>query len=272
LVTGPTGSGKTTTLYGALNALNVEERKIITIEDPVEYRLSRVNQVQIHTKIGLTFASVLRTVLRQDPDVVLVGEMRDRETAEIAIKAAMTGHLVLSTLHTNDAVSTAIRLVDMGAESFSVASALRCILAQRLIRRVCRDCAQPYVPDEHEQILIQGFLKNSDVDTRQMVKGSGCPQCNQSGYRGRVAAIEMLEVKGELAKALSRGDTGGFIDVARQQRGYVPLPMAALHFALRGLTTLEEAMKLTTELEDPTEESDHLATPVQAAAVAEKKQ
>ncbi|MBF0158672.1 MAG: Flp pilus assembly complex ATPase component TadA [Magnetococcales bacterium] len=266
LVTGPTGSGKTTTLYGALNALNVAERKIITIEDPVEYRLNRINQVQIHAKIGLTFASVLRTVLRQDPDVVLVGEMRDRETAEIAIKAAMTGHLVLSTLHTNDAVSTAIRLVDMGAESFSVASALRCILAQRLIRRVCRDCARPYLPEEHEQILIQGMLGQDSPDTSRMLRGAGCSQCNQSGYRGRIAAIELLEVKGELARALSRGDTGGFIDVARQQRGYVPLPHAAMQFALRGLTTLEEAMKLTTELDDPEEMAE--AAPTTKPAVA----
>jgi MSHA biogenesis protein MshE len=255
LVTGPTGSGKTTTLYGALSALNAPERKIITIEDPVEYRLPRINQVQVHTKIGLTFAHVLRTVLRQDPDVVLVGEMRDKETSEIAVKAALTGHLVLSTLHTNDAVSTAIRLLEMGVESFAVASAVRCILAQRLIRRTCTDCATPYVPEEQEILLMQGMLEQDHIDTKGMMKGTGCAQCNQSGYRGRVAIIEMLEIKGELAMALSHRDTRSFVDIAKRQRGYVPLPVAAIRFVLSGVTTLSEAMRLVSDREDLKEET-----------------
>ncbi|MBF0425026.1 MAG: Flp pilus assembly complex ATPase component TadA [Magnetococcales bacterium] len=260
LVTGPTGSGKTTTLYGALNALNEPGRKIITVEDPVEYRLPRINQVQIHSKIGLNFATVLRTVLRQDPDVVLVGEMRDRETAEIAIRAALTGHLVLSTLHTNDAVSTAIRLVDMGVESFAVASALRCILAQRLVRRVCRDCAQPYELEEHERVLLQGLLNIQDSGALPtLVKGRGCSQCNNSGYRGRIAIIEMLEVKGPLVSALSRDATAEFIEAAKKQRGYIPLHMAALNYAIKGVTTMEEVMRLTTEIGDKEEEEEAAA-------------
>ncbi|MBF0152503.1 MAG: Flp pilus assembly complex ATPase component TadA [Magnetococcales bacterium] len=266
LVTGPTGSGKTTTLYGALNALNEPGRKIITVEDPVEYRLPRINQVQIHAKIGLNFATVLRTVLRQDPDVVLVGEMRDKETSEIAIRAALTGHLVLSTLHTNDAISTAIRLVDMGVESFAVASALRCILAQRLVRRVCRDCARPYDLEEHEEALLRGLLNAPSGSLPTLVKGPGCSQCNNSGYRGRVAVIEMLDVKGALVSALSRNDTAGFIEVAKKQKGYVPLHMAALNYAIKGVTTMEEVMRLTTEIGDKDDEDEDEETSEESAA------
>ncbi|MBF0589350.1 MAG: Flp pilus assembly complex ATPase component TadA [Magnetococcales bacterium] len=258
LVTGPTGSGKTTTLYGALNALNDPGCKIITVEDPVEYRLPRINQVQIHSKIGLTFATVLRTVLRQDPDVVLVGEMRDQETSEIAIRAALTGHMVLSTLHTNDAVSTAIRLVDMGVESFAVASALRCILAQRLIRRICSDCREPHALDDQERILVRGMI-GSEAERIRLFKGRGCTQCNNTGYRGRIAVVEMLEVKGPLATALSRNDTAGFIETAKLQKGYVPLNMAALRFAAKGITSLEEVLRLTTEMEEFEEDQDEQA-------------
>ncbi|MBF0625102.1 MAG: Flp pilus assembly complex ATPase component TadA [Magnetococcales bacterium] len=255
LVTGPTGSGKTTTLYGALNALNDPGRKIITVEDPVEYRLPRVNQVQIHAKIGLTFASVLRTVLRQDPDVVLVGEMRDQETSEIAVRAALTGHMVLSTLHTNDAVSTAIRLVDMGVESFAVASALRCILAQRLVRRVCTDCRAPHQLDEQEAILVRGMIGDR-ADRIQLVKGRGCPNCNNTGNRGRIAVIEMLEVKGDLATLLSRNDTAGFMEAAQRQKGFVPLHLAAMEYAIDGIISLEEVLRLTTEMDEEKEDEE----------------
>ncbi len=203
LVTGPTGSGKTTTLYGALNALNSPAKKIITVEDPVEYRLPRINQVQVRARIGLTFAKVLRTVLRQDPDIVLVGEMRDQETAEIAIRAALTGHLVLSTLHTNSAVATAIRLVEMGVEGYAVASALKCILAQRLVRRICTDCVEKIEPDPDEKILLQGIL-GARAKGVLLSHGKGCPQCNRTGYRGRIAVVELLELKGGVGRCFAQ--------------------------------------------------------------------
>ncbi|MBF0321526.1 MAG: Flp pilus assembly complex ATPase component TadA, partial [Magnetococcales bacterium] len=161
---------------------------------------------------------------------------------------------VLSTLHTNDAVSTAIRLVDMGVESFAVASALRCILAQRLVRRVCKDCAHPYELEEHERVLLQGLLQTQDGHLPPLVKGQGCTQCNNSGYRGRIAIIEMLEVKGALVSALSRDDTAGFIEAAKKQKGYVPLHMAALNYAIKGVTTMEEVMRLTTEFSSEDDE------------------
>ncbi|MBF0309988.1 MAG: Flp pilus assembly complex ATPase component TadA [Magnetococcales bacterium] len=268
LVTGPTGSGKTTTLYGALNSLNEPTKKIITVEDPVEYRLPRVNQVHVKPKIGLTFASVLRTVLRQDPDIILVGEMRDKETAEIAIKAALTGHLVLSTLHTNDAVSTAIRLVDMGVESFAVASSLRCIVAQRLVRRVCRNCKESYKPTQREMVLLRGMI-GARAQQATLVRGVGCGDCSKSGYAGRIAVLEMLEMRGPLVTYLGKGDTTGFIAEAKKLPSYVPLHLAALEYALEGVTTMEEVMRLTTELveEGPTaEEEAALAAEAQPAA------
>ncbi|MBF0439649.1 MAG: type II/IV secretion system protein [Magnetococcales bacterium] len=248
LVTGPTGSGKTTTLYGAINLLNSPTKKIITVEDPVEYRLPRVNQVQVHPRIGLTFAKVLRTVLRQDPDIVLVGEMRDQETAEIAIRASLTGHLVLSTLHTNSAVTTAIRLVDMGVKGYAVASALKCILAQRLVRRICTDCIESYEVDASTMILLQGLL-GATPSGAVLKRGRGCPQCNRTGYRGRIAVVELLEIKGGLADALRNNDATGFMRLAEQQTGFIPLHKAALHYALKGITTLEEVMRLVSDVD-----------------------
>ncbi|MBF0341428.1 MAG: type II/IV secretion system protein, partial [Magnetococcales bacterium] len=249
LVTGPTGSGKTTTLYGSLNALNSPGKKIITVEDPVEYRLPRINQVQVRSRIGLTFARVLRTVLRQDPDIVLVGEMRDQETAEIAIRAALTGHLVLSTLHTNSAVATAIRLVEMGVEGYAVASALKCILAQRLVRRICPDCTETVTPELNESILLQGMLGPRAKGVK-LSRGRGCPQCNRTGYRGRIAVVELLEMRAALAEALRNNDATTFMRVAEVQPGFMPLHKAALEYALRGVTTLEEAMRLVSDVED----------------------
>ncbi|MBF0188100.1 MAG: Flp pilus assembly complex ATPase component TadA [Magnetococcales bacterium] len=246
LVTGPTGSGKTTTLYGALNALNEPGKKIITVEDPVEYRLPRINQCHVRSDIGLTFASVLRTILRQDPDVVLVGEMRDQETSEIAVRAALTGHLVLSTLHTNDAVSTAIRLVEMGVESYAVASALLGISAQRLIRRICNDCKEPYDPDEHERALMRGMIGDR-AEGAKLYKGPGCQVCNNTGYKGRVAVVELLEMKGAITMALGDGNTSRFTELAKIQPGYRPLHLAAMDYALEGVTSLEEVMRLTTD-------------------------
>ncbi len=251
LVTGPTGSGKTTTLYGALNNLNSAEKKIITVEDPVEYQLERINQVQVMPKIGLDFARVLRATLRQDPDILLVGEIRDPETAEIAMRAAMTGHLVLSTLHTNDAVSSALRLLDIGVEGYMVATAVRGIVAQRLIRRVCERCTQPVAADEHQQGWLQMTLGDSFDEAKQYARGKGCNYCNRTGYFGRVGVFEMLEVNGELADALRRNDAALFAQRAFAQPGYRPLVHAALDYAAQGRTSLEEVMALSGQEEDP---------------------
>jgi len=203
LVTGPTGSGKTTTLYAALNHLNSPEIKIITVEDPVEYRLPRINQVQVNAKIGLSFARVLRSALRQDPNIVLVGEMRDQETAEIGLRAAMTGHLVLSTLHTNDAIGSANRLIDMGAEGYLVAAALQAVMAQRLVRRICESCSQPQIIDVQHAVWVRALL-GPQADITQFKHGLGCSHCNNTGYHGRIGVYELLEIDGPLADALSR--------------------------------------------------------------------
>ncbi|MHB8746275.1 MAG: GspE/PulE family protein [Gammaproteobacteria bacterium] len=247
LVTGPTGSGKTTTLYSALNELNKPEIKIITVEDPVEYRLQRISQVQVHAKIGLTFASVLRTALRQDPDIVLVGEMRDQETAEIGLRAAMTGHLVLSTLHTNDAIATANRLIDMGAEGYLVAAALRAIIAQRLVRRICSSCSQAYAPDAQEQAWLAGI--DDGGDDSGLRHGAGCPHCNNTGYRGRIGVYELLELDEPMAEALRNGDSNGFTLAAKASTGYRPLLQCALDYARQGATTLEEVFRVAGEIE-----------------------
>ena len=246
LVTGPTGSGKTTTLYGALNELNVPEKKIITVEDPVEYRLPRVNQVQVHSQIGLDFATVLRTALRQDPDIVLVGEMRDQETAEIGLRASITGHLVLSTLHTNDAVSTAIRLVDMGIPGFMVATSLEAIIAQRLVRRVCEYCSNDYQPDLHELSWLKTALGEQFAAALIGLKqGQGCPNCNNTGYKGRIGVFELLEINDDLADALRSNDTTRFAQVVRNNRNFRSLSQHALIYAQQGITTLEEVIRVT---------------------------
>ena len=246
LVTGPTGSGKTTTLYAGLNELNTPQHKIITVEDPVEYRLPRVNQVQVHDQIGLTFARVLRTALRQDPDVILVGEMRDLETAQIGLRAAITGHFVLSTLHTNSAVGTISRLVDMGAQGYVIATALEAVLAQRLVRRLCPHCAQPHTPDEHE---LAWLAKQGDqaggVDTFQ--QGSGCERCGQSGYQGRVGVYELLEMHGDLLVALRNQDIDGFASAAAADPNFTSIATSALELARAGQTTLAEAIRVSGE-------------------------
>src|SRR5581483_4300355 len=199
LVTGPTGSGKTTTLYGALNELNRPEFKILTVEDPVEYRLAGINQVQVNPKIELTFARVLRSMLRQDPDIILVGEMRDQETAEIGLRAAMTGHLVLSTLHTNDAISTALRLIDMGVEPYMVAASLRGIVSQRLVRRICETCAQPFEIDAAMKAVVRAEI-GAQADNLKFKRGAGCSQCNGTGYQGRIGVFEFLEMDDNLIR------------------------------------------------------------------------
>ena len=268
LVTGPTGSGKSTTLYAALSEINAAERKIITVEDPVEYRLPRVNQVQVNPRIGLTFASVLRTALRQDPDVVLVGEMRDHETAEIGLRAAMTGHLVFSTLHTNDAVSTAMRLLDMGAEGYLVATALEAIIAQRLVRRICDSCIQDHDPDVHEQTWLRTLLGHLPVGV-QFKQGAGCPHCNNTGYRGRVGVFEFLEVDEAMADALRRDDSAGFAQAAAASAHFRPLARNALDYARAGITTLDEVVRIAGEVEEFEERAGLEPTPEEPDEAAE---
>lgn len=250
LVTGPTGSGKTTTLYGALSELNKPEKKIITVEDPVEYRLPRISQVQLHEKIGLDFASVLRAALRQDPDILLIGEIRDAESAEIALRAAMTGHMVLSTLHTNDAVTSALRLIDIGVDGYLVATALKAIVAQRLVRRICNSCIQPYTPDANEQQLLATIGKGRDFSSVPFKHGAGCPHCHNTGYRGRIGIFEMLELNQAMAEALRVNDINGFTRAAYAVPNFVTLSEAALGYAEEGVTTLEEVMTISAQIDD----------------------
>jgi MSHA biogenesis protein MshE len=247
LVTGPTGSGKTTTLYAGLAELNSAETKIITVEDPVEYRLPRISQVQVNPKIELTFARVLRAALRQDPDIVLVGEIRDGETAEIALRAALTGHLVLSTLHTNDALTSPLRLIDMGAEPFLVANALNAVLAQRLVRRVCEHCREEHAPEEREQRWLE-VIHGRPLNGRCFVRGRGCHHCHNTGYLGRIGVYELLEVNSAMAAALRRNDPQAFVDAARRQPHYRPLAAVALDYALAGLTSVDEVFRVSASL------------------------
>ncbi|WP_373938162.1 GspE/PulE family protein [Vibrio kanaloae] len=242
LVTGPTGSGKTTTLYGALSELNEPGKKIITAEDPVEYRLPRVNQVQVNPKINLDFSTVLRTFLRQDPDIILIGEMRDHETVEIGLRAALTGHLVLSTLHTNDAVDSALRMMDMGAPGYLVASAVRAVIAQRLVRKVCTDCqVEDELDEPRKQWLSVRFPNQVGVP---FMKGRGCQNCNLTGYRGRIGVFEMLELEQNMMDALRANDAVGFAQTARQSKNYKPLLASAMELALQGVVSLDEIMHL----------------------------
>ncbi len=250
LVTGPTGSGKTTTLYGALQELNEVGKKIITVEDPVEYRLHRINQVQINPKIDLSFARVLRAALRQDPDILLVGEIRDQETAEIALRAAMTGHMVLSTLHTNDAVSSAMRLVDMGAEGFLAATALRAVVAQRLVRRLCDNCFTDYTPDIKEQAWLDKTLGEAAARELTLKQPRGCHRCNNTGYRGRIGVFELLVLNEALADALRRANAADFVKIAMKTPGYKPLVVSALEAAALGITSLDEVLRLSEQVDE----------------------
>lgn len=243
LVTGPTGSGKTTTLYAALSELNEASKKIITAEDPVEYRLPRINQVQINTKVDLTFSSVLRTALRQDPDIMMVGEMRDQETVEMGLRGAITGHLVLSTLHTNDAITSALRLIDMGAAGFLVGSALRAVIAQRLVRRVCDSCAVDYHVDEQEQFWLTN-LAGEQAQSSQFKQGKGCQKCQYTGYKGRIGVFEVLEMTEGMMAALKKNDSELFAKLAKQNPSFTPLAKAAFNYAAQGITSVEEVLRL----------------------------
>jgi MSHA biogenesis protein MshE len=249
LVTGPTGSGKTTTLYAALQEINTPERKIITVEDPVEYRLQRINQVQVQEKIDLSFGRILRSALRQDPDVILVGEMRDQETVEVGLRAAMTGHMVLSTLHTNDAISTPIRLLDMGAPRYMVAMSLHLVLAQRLVRMVCESCAQEYQPLPGEYEWLRHELGDG-ADAQRYVRGAGCSQCNATGYLGRTGVYEMLEMTRPVVHAANSGDMADFMQTAGRQMAGHTLRRHATELAAAGRTTVEEAMRVSSQTAD----------------------
>jgi len=246
LVTGPTGSGKTTTLYSALQKINREEVNIMTVEDPVEYQFPRIRQVQVNVKAGLTFASALRSFLRQDPDVIMVGEIRDLETAEIAVQAALTGHLVLSTLHTNDSPSAFTRLIDMGVEPFLVSSSLLGVLAQRLVRKVCSKCKEEYTPSS---ALIKDLgLEGKVSESIKFVKGRGCKLCNSSGYKGRIGIFELLKVTPKIQElVLSRASADDIGKVAHQE-GMRSLREAAIDKLLEGVITPEEVMRVTQSL------------------------
>ncbi len=247
LIVGPTGSGKTTTLYASLNELNKAEDKIITVEDPVEYRLTRVNQVQVNPQIDLTFASVLRSILRQDPDIIMIGELRDEETTEIALRAAMTGHFVLATLHTNDTVSTATRLLDMGVEGYLVASVLRAIIAQRLVRRICANCITDDKLSMEESIWLKTFCKDLSEQI-SFKKGLGCTYCHHTGYLGRIGVYELLLMSEELADALRHQDAGLFHKVAIKQPTYRSLMQTGLDLAIHGKTTIQEIIRMSGEI------------------------
>lgn len=245
LVTGPTGSGKSTTLYTILNTLNTIDRNIMTIEDPVEYQVQGITQTQVKTDVGLTFASGLRCLLRQSPDVILVGEIRDGETADIAVKAALTGHLVFSTLHTNSAAGAVTRLIDMKVEPFLIASSVVCVAAQRLIRRICQYCKTVYkVPEE---TLRRLQLKESDLKEIECLKGAGCAKCNNSGYYGRIATIEVLTVDSDIREMVIRKKSSDVIHEAAVEKGMESLFENAFGIFKRGLTTLDEVLRITSK-------------------------
>jgi type IV pilus assembly protein PilB len=243
LVTGPTGSGKSTTLYATLNIINTPDRNIITVEDPVEYRLNGVNQIQVHPKAGLTFASALRSILRADPDVVLVGEIRDRETAQIAIEAALTGHLVLSTLHTNDAPSAITRLIEMGIEPFLVSSAVDGILAQRLARRLCDKCAEPYQPTR-EALLENRFPIGEDEELPTLHRPVGCNRCGKTGYRGRLALHELMLMSEEVERLTVEHRGSDEIKRVAIEQGMIELRADGLEKVRLGQTSLEEIQRV----------------------------
>ncbi|HEY3832145.1 MAG TPA: GspE/PulE family protein, partial [Acidimicrobiia bacterium] len=243
LVTGPTGSGKSTTLYATLNILNQPDRNIITVEDPVEYRLAGINQVQVHPKAGLTFAAALRSILRSDPDIVLVGEIRDRETAVIAIEAALTGHLVLSTLHTNDAASTPMRLVEMGVEPFLVTSALDCIVAQRLARKLCDKCKEPYSPTEAE-MLQAGWDVDALDDWPTVYRAIGCGACGRTGYRGRFGIHEVMMVTEDVERAILERRSSEDIAKLAVMQGMLSLRQDGLRKVGLGMTSFEEIFRV----------------------------
>ena len=243
LVTGPTGSGKTTSLYAFLNTINTPARKLITVEDPVEYQLAGINQVQVDRYVDMTFSAALRSMLRQAPNIIMVGEIRDVETAEIAINASLTGHLVFSTLHTNDAPGAVTRLVDMGVKPFLVATSLRAVMAQRLLRRVCKECKEPYTPNAGE-IRMLG-LTPEYLANHQFYKGKGCQACGYTGYKGRIGIYEIFEVTEDIAKLIFANETSGKIREFARRNGMRSLRDDAIRKAEAGISTLEEVIFVT---------------------------
>jgi MSHA biogenesis protein MshE len=257
LATGPTGSGKTTTLYSVLAQMNEPDAKIITVEDPVEYRLPGISQVQVHEKIGLTFAAVLRSTLRHDPDIVLVGEMRDRDTVETGLRAAMTGHMVLSTLHTNDAASTPIRLADMGAPPYLIATSLKLVLAQRLVRLTCPHCARPHRATAQEHAFLHAVLGDAADATlgaaTPLRVGAGCNHCNHTGQSGRRGVYELLRMTPDVVRALLAQDTQAYMEAARRQIGTLSLAHHACELVLSGATTVREVIRNIGRMSEPHE-------------------
>jgi MSHA biogenesis protein MshE len=249
LVTGPTGSGKTTTLYATLAEINSTEKKIITVEDPVEYRLPGVNQVQVNDKIDLTFAVVLRSGLRQDPDIILVGEIRDDQTAQIGLRAALTGHLVLSTLHTKNAVTTPIRLIDMGAPYYMVGTSIHAVLAQRLVRLNCESCVENRAPDSAEVTWLAREY-SMEIDGRTFRRGRGCSRCNGTGLSGRTGIYEMLEMSSEMASALNQNRNQEFVVLADEALRGRSLRHQALQLAIAGRAPVSEVIRMASELGD----------------------
>lgn len=241
LVTGPTGSGKTTTLYSALNSINSVDKNIITVEDPIEYRLDMIRQCQINSKIGLSFAAGLRSILRQDPDVIMVGEIRDKETAHIAVESALTGHLVFSTLHTNDAPSAINRLTDMGIEPFLTASAVSGVLAQRLVRKLCPKCKEKFAPDD----LMLRSINVKMNPSHSFYRAKGCPHCNQKGYKGRLAIYELLTVNEDIKRLTMERASSSKVKEAAIENGMRTLRQDGISKVLQGLTTVEEVVRVT---------------------------
>jgi general secretion pathway protein E len=249
LVTGPTGSGKTTTLYATLLRLNAAELNIITVEDPIEYQLNGVGQIQVNPKIDLTFANGLRSILRQDPDIIMVGEIRDRETAEIAIQASLTGHLVFSTLHTNDAPSAVTRLIDMGVEPFLISSSVLAMMAQRLVRLICSNCREPFAPTA--ETLRELGLTSADLaqHSGQFFHGRGCEACRYTGYRGRTAIYELLVLDDPVRNLIMQRANANMIKTTAVQRGMHTLLQNGARKVLEGHTTAEEVLRVTQESE-----------------------
>ncbi|HCU24095.1 MAG TPA: type II secretion system protein GspE [Deltaproteobacteria bacterium] len=245
LVTGPTGSGKTTTLYAMLSQINTTDLKIITVEDPVEYQLPGINQIQVNPKIDLTFAGALRSILRQDPDVVMIGEIRDKETAEIAIQASLTGHLVISTLHTNDTASSATRLIDMGVEPFLVASSVTGIIAQRLVRTLCKECRERHAPSDFE--LMQLGVKRENIQSRSIYRAKGCSACLDTGYAGRDGVHEIMMMDDEVRSLIMKNVDAPRLKRTAMGKGMKTLREVAADKVLQGLTTIEEVLRVTQE-------------------------
>lgn len=239
-VTGPTGSGKSTTLYAALGQLKSTETNILTIEDPVEYQMPGVGQVQVKSDIGLTFAAGLRSFLRQDPDIILVGEVRDEETADVCVRAALTGHLVLSTLHTNDAPSAITRLVDIGVKPYLVATSLVMVCAQRLVRRICKHCKEPYVATDKE-------VEEFKLQAKNIFKAKGCKECRDIGYWGRVAIYEIMPINEKLRSLIARGDDLQAIRNAAEESGVASLFQSGMRKVEQGLTTIDEVLSVAYE-------------------------